>query len=88
MRRCDGKGHLYTSLWSLDGRAGPDHQIQVHASTQELLDALKPSGQTYEGLILEMVEEHFPPHLVRELERRLVDLQGPSAGEVLRRAGV
>ncbi len=66
----------------------PTTSIQVHASTQRLLDALKSSGQTYEDLILEMVEEHFPPVLVKELEGRFSTLKGPTAAQVLERAGV
>ncbi|MDE1819977.1 MAG: hypothetical protein KGJ23_11410 [Euryarchaeota archaeon] len=66
----------------------PTTTLQVHESTRRLLDALKASGQTYEELILEMVEEHFPPRLVKELEHRFADLRGPSAEEVFERAGV
>ena len=66
----------------------PTTTIQVHASTQRLLDALKAPGQTYEGLLLEMVEEHFPAGLVKEPEGRLSDLRGPTAAQVLHRAGV
>lgn len=66
----------------------PTTTLQVHESTRRLLDALRASGETYEDLILGMVAEHYPPHLVEELERRFSDLKGPSAAEVLRRAGV
>jgi hypothetical protein len=62
--------------------------IQVHTSTREFLDALKASGQSYEDLILEMAEEHFPPRLINQLKRRFSVLRGPSAEEVFRRAGL
>jgi len=62
--------------------------IQVHRSTREFLDALKASGQTYEDLILEMAEEHYPPELLRELRKRFKVLRGPTAQRVLSRAGL
>jgi hypothetical protein len=62
--------------------------IQVHESTRRFLDALKTSGQTYEDLILEMAEDHYPPELLLELKRRFKVLRGPSAEEVFRRAGL
>jgi hypothetical protein len=66
----------------------PITSIQVHANTRELLDALKASGQTYEDLILEMAEDHFPPRLIAQLKRRFSHLRGPTADEVFRRAGL
>lgn len=66
----------------------PTTTIQVHASTQKFLDALKASGQTYEDLILEMAEDHYPPRLVSELKRRFAVLRGRSSEEVFRRAGL
>jgi hypothetical protein len=66
----------------------PTTTIQVHASTQRFLDALKATGQTYEDLILEMAEEHFPPRLIAELKKRFSVLRGPTADEVFERAGV
>jgi hypothetical protein len=66
----------------------PTTSIQVHASTRGFLDALKASGQTYEDLILEMAEEHFPPRLINQLRRRFALLRGPSSDEVFRRAGL
>jgi len=66
----------------------PTTTIQVHASTRHFLDALKTSGQSYEDLILEMVEEHYPPRLVNQLRRRFSVLRGPTADEVFRRAGL
>ncbi len=65
----------------------PTTSIQLHKSTRQFLDALKASGQSYEDLILEMAEEHFPPRLVRQLKRRFSVLGGPSADEVFERAG-
>jgi len=62
--------------------------IQVHESTREFLDALKASGQTYEDLILEMAEDHYPPQLVRQLTERFKNLHGPTAEQVFRRAGL
>lgn len=66
----------------------PTTTIQVHESTRRFLDALKATGQTYEDLILEMAEDHFPPRLRRELERRFKVLRGPTADEVFQRAGL
>jgi hypothetical protein len=60
--------------------------IQVHASTRDLLNALRASGQTYEDLILEMAEEHFPPSLIKQLRRRFSVLRGPRVDAVFRRA--
>ena len=68
--------------------ANPTTTIQVHESTRRFLDALKASGQTYEDLILEMAEEHYPPQLLRELRRRFKVLRGPTADEVFHRAGL
>ena len=66
----------------------PTTSIQVHASTRDLLDALMASDQTYEDLILEMAEEHFPTRLITQLRHRFSILRGPSADEVLQRAGL
>lgn len=60
--------------------------IQLHQSTRRFLDALKASGQSYEDLILEMAEDHYPPELLRELKSRFSVLQGKTASEVLARA--
>ena len=64
----------------------PTTTIQIHASTQRFLDALKATGQTYEDLILEMAEEHFPPRLISDLKKRFSVLRGPTADEVFERA--
>jgi hypothetical protein len=66
----------------------PTTTIQVHESTRRFLDALKATGQTYEDLILEMAEDHYPPSLVRELRQRFKVLRGRAASEVFRRAGL
>ncbi len=66
----------------------PTTSIQLHESTRHFLDALKASGQSYEDLILEMAEEHFPPRLVRQLKIRFSVLRGPSADDVFQRAGL
>ena len=66
----------------------PATSIQVHQSTRRLLDALKASGQSYEDLILEMAEDHYPPELLRELKTRFKVLRGRTAGEVFARAGL
>ena len=66
----------------------PTTTIQVHESTRQFLNALKASGQTYEDLILEMAEEHYPPRLLRELTQRFKVLRGSSVDEVFRRAGL
>ena len=66
----------------------PTTSIQLHESTRQFLDALKASGQSYEDLILEMAEEHFPPRLLSQLRRRFSVLRGPTAEEVFERAGL
>ena len=66
----------------------PTTTIQVHESTRQFLYALKATGQTYEELILELAEDHYPPSLIRELEQRFKVLQGRAADEVFRRAGL
>jgi hypothetical protein len=66
----------------------PTTSIQVHESTRRFLGALKASGQSYEDLILEMAEEHFPPELLQQLKRRFRVLRGRTADEVFRRAGL
>ena len=68
--------------------ANPTTSIQVHESTRRFLDALKASGQTYEDLILEMADDHYPAELLRELRKRFKVLRGPTAREVLLRAGL
>ena len=64
----------------------PTTTIQLHQSTRRFLDALKTSGQSYEDLILEMAEDHYPPELLRELKSRFSVLQGKTANEVFARA--
>jgi hypothetical protein len=66
----------------------PTTTIQVHESTRRFLDALKASGQTYEDLILEMAEDHYPAGLLRELAARFKTLHGRTAEEIFRRAGL
>jgi len=66
----------------------PITSIRIHASTRGYLDALKASGQTYEDLILEMADEHFPPRLINQLRRRFALLRGPSADKVFRWAAL
>ncbi len=66
--------------------SNPTTTIQVHLSTRRYLDALKASGQSYEDLILEMAEDHYPPELLRELGRRFKVLRGRTAEEVFARA--
>jgi len=68
--------------------SNPTTTIQVHATTRRFLDALKASGQSYEDLILEMAEDHYPPELVRELKSRFKVLRGRTADEVFARAGL
>ena len=66
----------------------PKTSIQVHESTRHFMDALRAVVLTYDDLILEMAEAHFPPALVKKLEERFRVLRGPTAEEVLRKAGV
>jgi hypothetical protein len=66
--------------------SNPTTTIQVHISTRRYLDALKASGQSYEDLILEMAEDHYPPELLRELKSRFKVLRGRTAEEVFTRA--
>lgn len=68
--------------------SNPTTTIQVHRSTRRYLDALKASGQSYEDLILEMAEDHYPPELLRELKGRFKVLRGKTAEEVFARAGL
>ncbi len=66
--------------------ADPTTTIQLHQSTRRFLDALKASGQSYEDLILEMAEDHYPPELLHELKNRFSVLRGKTADEVFARA--
>ncbi|HZY91836.1 MAG TPA: hypothetical protein VFG07_03555 [Thermoplasmata archaeon] len=66
----------------------PTTSIQLHESTRKFLGALKAAGQTYEDLILEMAEEHYPANLIEQLKRRFAVLRGPAVEEVFQRAGL
>jgi hypothetical protein len=68
--------------------SNPTTTIQVHRSTRRFLDALKASGQSYEDLILEMAEDHYPPELLRELKSRFKVLRGKTAEAVFARANL
>lgn len=51
--------------------ADPQTTITIRQSTRKLLESVKPTGQTYDGLLRELVDEHYPPELVGELKRRM-----------------
>ena len=66
----------------------PTTSIQLHESIRQFLDALYTCGQSYDVLILEMAEVHFPPTILKQLKRRFAVLGGPSSDEVFRRTGL
>ncbi|MGI0128737.1 MAG: hypothetical protein ACREDE_02350 [Thermoplasmata archaeon] len=52
--------------------ADPPTTITIRQSTRKLLESVKPTGQTYDELLRELVDEHYPPELVDELKRRMI----------------
>ena len=51
--------------------AEPQTTITVRQSTRKLLESIKPTGQTYDDLLRDLVDERYPPELVSELKRRM-----------------
>jgi hypothetical protein len=51
--------------------ADPQTTITVRQSTRQLLESVKATGQTYDELLRDLVEEHYPSDLIRELKRRM-----------------
>jgi hypothetical protein len=49
----------------------PQTTITIRQSTRKLLESVKPTGQTYDDLLRDLVDEHYPPELLEELKRRL-----------------
>jgi hypothetical protein len=49
----------------------PATTITVRQSTRQLLESVKPSGQTYDELLRDLVGERYPPELIAELKRRM-----------------
>jgi len=51
--------------------ADPQTTITIRQSTRKLLESVKPTGQTYDDLLRDLVDEHYPPELLEELKRRM-----------------
>lgn len=51
--------------------ADPQTTITIRQSTRKLLESVKPTGQTYDELLRDLVDEHYPPELMEELKRRM-----------------
>jgi len=51
--------------------ADPQTTITIRQSTRKLLESVKPTGQTYDDLLRDLVDEHYPPELLDELKRRM-----------------
>ncbi len=51
--------------------ADPQTTITIRQSTRKLLESVKASGQTYDTLLRDMVDEHYPRELIQELKRRM-----------------
>lgn len=63
----------------------PQTTITIHQSTRKLLESVKASGQTYDELIQDLVDEHYPPELIEELKHRMATKpRGRMEGEVYR----
>jgi hypothetical protein len=69
--------------------ADPPTTITVRQSTRRLLESVKATGQTYDGLLLELVDENYSPELVAELKRRFASTaKARPASDVYRRWGI
>jgi hypothetical protein len=51
--------------------ADPQTTITIRQSTRKLLESVKPTGQTYDELLRDLIDEHYPPELLEELKRRM-----------------
>jgi hypothetical protein len=60
--------------------------ITIRQSTRRLLESVEAAGQTYDDLLLELVDENYSPELVSELRRRFASpAKTLSASDVYRR---
>ena len=65
--------------------ADPQTTITIHQSTRKLLESVKASGQTYDELLRDLVDEHYPPELIKELKHRMASIpHGRMEDEVYR----
>lgn len=67
--------------------------ITIRTSTRQLLESMKRSGESYDELINELAEEHYPPRVIAELKQRVADIRAGRvravpAEDVYRRWGV
>ena len=51
--------------------ADPQTTITIRQSTRKLLESVKASGQTYDNLLRDLVDENYPSDLIEELKRRM-----------------
>ncbi len=71
----------------------PPTTITIRTSTRQLLESMKRPGETYDELLQNLAEEHYPPKVIAELKRRVADVRagrvkGIPAAEMRRRLGV
>lgn len=72
-----------------DGMASdPITTISVHASTRKLLASVKASGESYDDLLRDLLEERYPPEFLSELKRRASRSRRYPAETVFAEAGV
>ena len=65
--------------------ADPQTTITIRQSTRRLLQSVKASGQTYDNLLRDLVDEHYPAELIEELKRRMAVMpRGRLEAEVYR----
>jgi hypothetical protein len=63
--------------------------ITIRQSTRRLLESVKPAGQTYDDLLVDLVDEHYSPELIAELKQRFsARTKARPAAEVYREWGV
>ncbi len=51
--------------------ADPQTTITIRRSTLKVLQAVKAAGDSYDDLLLSLVEENYSPALLKELKRRI-----------------
>ncbi|MDE1819974.1 MAG: hypothetical protein KGJ23_11395 [Euryarchaeota archaeon] len=51
--------------------ADPQTTITIRQSTLKVLQAVKAAGESYDDLLLALVEESYSPVLLKELKRRI-----------------
>lgn len=66
----------------------PMTTISVHTSTRRLLESVKGAGESYDELLQDLIEEHYPPEFLRELRRRIKRSPRFPGEQVFREAGV